>query len=82
MQAFLIEMKHPHYGFERFRIKIIRKYNMRVDEISPKISTRPKPTLSGIYVGRNVKTREIKDYLENYYREKGLFPYIMRMKVL
>jgi hypothetical protein len=76
-------MRCPKHGFERFRVKLIKRFNIASDEIIPK--QRSKPTLDEVgllYVGRNVSYNEAKDYLMNYYRERGMLEAIVRVRVL
>ena len=71
MQGILVEMDHPKYGFERFEIKVIQKYNMKSDEIVPQFS-RPKYTLSGLNVGRHVNRERAKAYVHEYFHALNL----------
>jgi len=76
-----IEAKCDEHGFERFTIKIIKKFNMPSDEIAPRYRSRPKPgELSCLLVGRDVTAREIERYINDYFREKGLWGSIIRMR--
>jgi len=64
MGSLWIEAKCNQHGFERFKIKIIKKFNMPSDEISPRFRSRPKPgELSCLLVGRDVSTQEIEKYI-------------------
>lgn len=81
MTSLLVELKCPQHGLERFKIKVIKKYNITPDIIKPKFRTRPKYELSGIIVGRNVSPTEAKDYLVQYFRETGLIDRIVSIKL-
>lgn len=77
----LVEMKCPEHGLERFRIKIVTRFNIDADKIQPKFRSRPKPgELSCIYVGRNVSATEITNYLIDHFRRKGLWETILSIK--
>lgn len=77
-----VEYQCPEHGLERFRIKIIRKFNMKPDIIVPKFRSRPKSgDLSCLLVGRNVSNREVKNYLAGYFRQLGLIEAILRMRL-
>ena len=83
MQAILVEMNHPKYGFERFKIKIIQRYAMKRNKIEPRnLSKRPQCVLGGLYVGANVSSKEIENYVTNFYRERNLLVHITTMKIV
>ncbi len=82
MTGILIEMRCPRHGFERFRVKLIKRFNIASNEIIPKL--RRKPTLDEIgllYVGRNVSYDEAKNYLISYFRERGMLEEIVRIRM-
>ena len=80
---FIIEMKSPMYGFERFRIKVIRKYNVPSRSIEAKLASRPKKgVIRGIHVGRDVEKGEIQEYLNDYFRHKGISHLILGIRVI
>ena len=81
MATLLVELKCPEHGLERFRIKIIKKYNVTPDLIMPKFRTRPKYELSGIIVGRSVNPTDARDYLVKYYRESGVMLRVLSIKL-
>jgi len=79
----MVEMKCPEHGLERFKIKIIRRFNMKPDVIMPKFRTRPTTgDLSGLLVGKNVSNRQIQSYLHDYFRRKGMMEAILRMRLV
>jgi hypothetical protein len=79
----LIEMSCPRHGLERFKVKIITRYNIASNQIMPKLRTKPiRGEVSSLYVGRNVTYNEVKDYLVDYFRERGTLNEILRMKLL
>ena len=73
----------PNHGIvEKYKIKVIKKYNIRVNEIRPKFRERPTKTLSSLIVGRYVTPQEAKNYLRNYYEKIGLLSYVRAMKII
>lgn len=79
--SFLVEIRCPQHGLERFKIKVIKKYNVNPEVIAPKYRTRPKYELSGLIVGRNVNNTEIKEYLIEYFKELGLIERVLSIKL-
>jgi hypothetical protein len=75
-----VELKCPEHGLERFKIKVIKKYNVCPQVIMPKYRTRPKYEISGIVIGRNVSHAEIRDYLIQYFKESGLIDRVLNIK--
>jgi len=83
LPSILIEVRCPRHGFERFRVKLIKRFNITSDEIIPKLRSKPtRDEVSLLYVGRNVSYDEAKNYLVSYYRERGMLEEIVRMKLL
>ncbi len=80
MASILIEAVCPQHGLERYKVKIVKKYNMETNTILPKFRTRPKYELGRLIVGRNVKEKEIVDYLVSYYAQKGLMQNITSIR--
>lgn len=78
---FIVEMKCPMHGFERFRIKVIRKYNIPSSSIEAKLVSRPKKgEIRQILVGRGVKKNEIQKFLNNYFHHKGISHHVLAIK--
>lgn len=76
-----IEATCTEHGLERYKIKIIKKFNIPSDEITPRFRSRPKPgELSCVLVGRGVSTQEIEKFINEYFRQKGLWSSIIRMR--
>lgn len=74
-------MKCPKHGLERFRVKIVRRFNIYADEIQPKFRSRPKSGgLSCLYVGRDVTEREMRNFLVEHFRKRGLWERILSMQ--
>ena len=83
MVSVLIEMRCPEHGFERFKVKIIKRFNISSDEIMPKVTRKPRGgEISLLYVGRNVSYDEAKNYIIGYFREKGMLEEILRVRML
>jgi len=83
MTSFAVEILCNKHGFERFRVKIIRRFNMPTQVIIPEFSRRPTAgEIKCIYVGRSVSDKEVEGYLINYFREKGLLDKIVRMHLI
>jgi hypothetical protein len=77
-----IELKCPAHGFERYTVKIKRRFNMRSDVIEPHYRSRPTHELSCLLVGRNVDEAEVQSYMINYLRERGLWERIVTFKLV
>lgn len=77
-----IELRCSEHGLERFRIKIVKKFNMSPNTITPEFRSRRKASgLSRLLVGRDVSNHEIENYLIDYFREGGLWESILKMKL-
>jgi len=82
LTSLLVEMKCPEHGLERFQIKVVKKFNVKQDTIMPKFRSRPTSgDLSSLLVGRGISNRQCEEYLTNYFREKGMFEAILRIKM-
>lgn len=82
MSNLLVEMNSPKHGFERFRIKIIRRFNIKSDEIKLKPMVKPRDIgLSCVYVGREVTQAEVTNYLIQFFRTKGLWEHVLSIKI-
>lgn len=83
MTSLWVELKCPEHGLERFKIKVVRKFNMKPEDIIPKYRRRPTVgDLGCLVVGRNVSRSEIENYLAEYFRRKGLMETILKMKLV
>jgi hypothetical protein len=76
----LIELHCPNHGLERFRIKVIKKYNMNKNLIMPHFRTKPKYELSSLMVGKSVNTYEVREFLIQYFKEVGLIDKILKIQ--
>ena len=81
MSSIVVELNCPKHGLERFQIKVIKKYNVKSDLIVPKFRSRPKTGLSSLVVGRNVSSKEIEVYLNEYFRQKQMAINILKRTV-
>lgn len=79
--ALWIEMSCPKHGLERFKIKIIKKYNVSKELIEPKFREKPYHELAAVIVGKNVEHYEVRQYLVEYFREAGMMDKILSMKM-
>jgi len=82
MHGLLVELTSQKHGLERFTIKVIKRFNVPPNDITPKFRTKPKPGLSGIIIGRNVNEKEVQKYLEDYFRNKGLWERVVYLKAV
>lgn len=77
----MIEVNCPDHGLERYKVKIIKKYNIRNEEIKPKFRTRPHYELSGIVIGRNISYETAKEYLERYLNQSAELHSVMSIRL-
>ena len=83
MASLLVEFNCPEHGLERFKIKIIKRFNMDPQTILPRFRTRPRAgDIKFLAVGRNVTNTDIERYFVNYFREKGLWDQVLRMRLI
>jgi len=81
--SLLVEFNCPEHGLERFRIKIVKRFNMNPDTILPRFRTRPKAgEIKFLAIGRNVTNTDVEKYFTSYFREKGLWDQILRMRLV
>ena len=82
MVNIVVEVRCPYHGFERFRVKVVRRFNIASNEIIAKTKSKPrKGEISRLYIGRNVSYDEARSYLVDRFRERGLLEKIVRMRV-
>ena len=82
MVSILVEILCPEHGLERFRVKIIRKFNMASNQIIPKLRKKRKANeIRYLYIGRNVSYSEAERYLVNYFHENRVGE-ILRIRML
>jgi hypothetical protein len=67
----MIEATSSKYGFERYKIKIIKKYNISPEQIMPDYRTRPRHELRGVWIGKNISLETARDYVVQYLNESA-----------
>jgi hypothetical protein len=78
----MVELSCPDHGLERFKIKVIKKYNVNKELIEPKFRTKPRHELSGLVVGKNVENQVVRDYVVQYLRDAGLMDRVLSMRFI
>jgi hypothetical protein len=81
LAAIWVEMSCPEHGLERFKIKVIKKYNVNKELIEPKFRTKPRHELAGVIVGKDVGHNEVRQYLITYFREAGMIDKVLSMRL-
>ena len=81
MASLMIEINCPEHGIERYKIKIIKKYNVDSEKIVPKFRTRPKYELSSVVIGRNISYEMAREYVLHYLNESALLSSIMSIRL-
>ena len=81
MLNILIEIRCPKHGLERFRIKVIKRYNLAANIIQAKNRSKHIGEITCLYVGRDVSQKEVKNYLTNYFREKNMLEAITKIRL-
>ena len=77
----VIELLCPIHGFERFKIKIIKKHNVPSHMILLKFRNKSgsiEPSL--LVVGKKVSLYDIEKCLTNYLQDVGLWNIIINMR--
>ena len=82
MVSFLVEAYCPKHGLERFRVDVIKKYNIYSNAIILAFRRKPTKQLSKIVIGRNVTEKEAQDALMKYFKENGLIERIISIKLI
>jgi len=80
MASLLVELNCPKHGFERFKIKIMKKFNMEIDAIL--LEESRKGEIKSLVVGRKVSNDKIKAYITDYFCERDIIQHVLRMKLL
>jgi len=81
MASLIIEAKWPEHGIERYKIKIIKKYNIKPEKIMPKFRTRPHLELSGVVIGKNITFETARDYVLRYFNESAQQNTVMTIRL-
>lgn len=82
VNAIIIEAFCPKHGFERFRINVVKKYNINSNAIVYKFRKKPTKQLSTLIIGRNVAEKEVQTALIRYFKENGIIEQIISIKLL
>ena len=83
MTSYAVEILCNKHGLERFRVKIVKRFNMPSNIIIPELSQRPTiGEIKCIYVGRDISNKEVEKFLVNYFREKGMLERIVKMHMI
>lgn len=64
MASLIVDIEGPS-GYERLNLKIIRKYNIRPNEKELRYRERPRHSIAGAVIGKNVSNEEAREYLIN-----------------
>jgi len=77
-----VEAYCPRHGLERFRVDVVKKYNIYSNAIILAFRRKPTKQLSKIVIGRNVTEKEAQDALMKYFKENGLIDMIISIKLI
>jgi hypothetical protein len=77
----MVEATCAELGVERYRIKIIKKYNIKPEQITPRYRTRPRYELSGVVIGKNVSYETARDYVVNYLNKSAQQSIVMSIRL-
>lgn len=81
MASLIIETKCPELGIERYKIRIIKKYNISQQEIMPRFRTRPHHELSGVVIGKNITFETARDYVMRYLNESARHSTVLTIRL-
>lgn len=79
--SLMVEATCPEHGMERYKIKIIKKYNIKPEKIMPKYRTRPRHELSGVVIGKNISYETARDYVLRYLNESAQRNMVMSIRL-
>jgi hypothetical protein len=79
--SLMVEATCPEYGMERYKIKIIKKYNIKPEKIMPKYRTRPRYELSSVVIGKNISYETARDYVLRYLNESARQNSVMSIRL-
>lgn len=82
MVSLMVELNCPDHGMERYKVKIIKKYNIKHEDILPKFRTRPRYELSSIVIGKNISYETAREYLEQYLTQSMGLHSVMSIRLL
>lgn len=80
--SLMVEATCPDYGIERYKIKIIKKYNIKPEQIEPKYRSRPRHELSGVVIGKNISYETARDYVVQYLNSSATANMVMSIRLL
>jgi len=78
----LFEVACPKHGFERFSIKVVKRYNIPSTDIRPRFRKLKPKEICQLYVGRNVTDKEIKKFLNDYLSRVGVEEIMLKMTIV
>jgi hypothetical protein len=81
MASLIVEANCPEHGIERYKIRIIKKYNIKPEKIMPKYRTRPHHELSGVVIGKNITFETARDYVLRYLNESAQQNTVMTIRL-
>jgi len=76
----LLEVACPKHGFERFSIKVVKRYNIPSKDIRAHFRKLKYDEITQLYVGRKVTNKEIKKFVNDYLSRVGMREMILKMK--
>jgi hypothetical protein len=83
MFGLLVEVNHPTYGLERYKIRIVRRFNVPTDTLEPMPKRRVvSEQLSCLVVGRGVSEKEIMEYITEHFKRTGMWERVLLMKMV
>lgn len=66
---------------ERYKIKIIKKYNIASENISLQFRTRPRYEVSSVVIGRNVSYERAREYLLQHLNDLAISNGLMSIRL-
>jgi hypothetical protein len=79
--SLIVELSCPMHGLERYKIKLIRKYNVPRNTITPQFRRRPATKeLSSLVIGKSVSERDVERYIADYLHDVGLWTAVQGMR--
>ena len=72
--TFFVEVEYtcPRHGLERWRIKVLKLWNVGLKEIVPRYGENKSAFIKNLRVGSDVTQGELEDFLIRYFYDKGL----------
>jgi hypothetical protein len=67
-----VEYNCPRHGLERWRIKVLKLWNVGMKEIIPRYGENKGAFMKNLRVGPDVTSRELEDFLVRYFYDRGL----------